>query len=88
MKSIIYKVKKGDTLDSISKIFGVDSYMIFPQEIEVGDRVIVNIVKTKYHIVMPGDTFDKLSQKYNISVEKLKEDNRGNLFIGRQVVIN
>ncbi len=87
MKSVVYKIKKEDTLDGISKMFGVLPSQIIPQKFEFGDRVIINIVKNKYYIVMPGDTFETIAIKNNIKVETLIEQNKGELFIGRQLLI-
>ena len=87
MKSVIYKIKKEDTLESIAKIFGVQASQIIPQKFEFGDRVIVNIVKNKYYIAMPGDTFESIATKNNINIGTLKEQNKGDIFVGRQILI-
>lgn len=87
MKSVIYKIKKEDTLESIAKMFGVQPSQITPQKFELGDRVIINIVKNKYYIVMPGDTIESIAAKNNINIATLKEQNKGDIFVGRQILI-
>ena len=87
MKEIVYKVKANDNLESIAKKFCVDKKMITPQEIEVGDRVVINLQKLKVYIVMPGDTIETISKKLNIDKSFLENKKIEPLFVGKQLVI-
>ena len=87
MKETIYKVKKGDSIESIAEMFGVDKKMIFPQEIEAGDRVIINLKKLKCYVVMPGDTIDIIANKLNMDKSLLISKEIEPLFVGKHIFL-
>lgn len=87
MKEIVYKVKLGDDIEKVAKMFNVDKKMIYPQKIERGDRIVVNLQKTTCYIVMPGDTIESISKKLNIDQSFLKKQKFEPLFIGKQLII-
>ncbi len=84
----VYKVRKGDTLYSISKKKGVSinrikeinslkSNVLYPgQELYLKEISDTTYNKgSSYHLVQSGDTLYKISQKYNVSISELKKIN-------------
>ena len=75
-----YIVKKGDTLYSISKIFGttVDDIMklnnLINTNLSIGQNIKIP-VNNNFYKVESGDTLWNIARKFNTTVNKIKEDN-------------
>ena len=88
----IYTVKKGDTLSEIASKYRINQINIItdnnlkaPYTLLVGQCLIIDIDKLDY-IVQNGDTFDVLSNQYNISISKIKKTNNiNNLKKGQRI---
>lgn len=88
MESIIYKIKENDTLESLSKKFGVPKSNFSTQTFETGDRVVISLKVSKTYIVMPGDNIQKISAKLGITeAELLKKLDGTTIFVGKHIVI-
>jgi len=86
---INYKVKSGDSLYNISKVYGttverikhlnnLDSDIIFSNQVLIVENIKnkeVEQQKTTNYRVQPGDTLWEISNKFNISVNRLKSIN-------------
>ncbi|HPU29014.1 MAG TPA: LysM peptidoglycan-binding domain-containing protein [Syntrophorhabdaceae bacterium] len=86
LTSNIHIVKKGETLSSISKKYGIDKKIIMEANNLKNEKIFADMklklvkhtgsqkpIKQKYniHIVKKGETLSSISKKYNIEVEKL-----------------
>lgn len=97
-----HKVKPGDSIAEIARYHGVEqddlkelnglgkSGEIHPGDVlEIPDVLIDGW--TRGHVVKPGDTLLRLSKRYKVPVDEIKEINRigprGRLQIGRRLVI-
>ena len=88
METIIYKIKKGDTLQSLKKQFGCGEQSIIPSEFEEGDRVVIRLGKEKFYIVKPQDTLQSIAAKLNIKTEDIIKKNGSNtIFVGKHLRI-
>lgn len=88
MESIIYKIKENDTLESLSKKFGVPKSNFSFQTFDVGDRIVINLKLSKTYIVMPGDNIQKISVKLGIAeTELIKKLEGTTIFAGKHIVI-
>ena len=93
MKKIFYRVKKNDTLSSIARefkqsIFSIIKENMLSSDVDEGDMLILDLEQTTY-TVLPLDTFESVSKKIGVSVEKLKElNNIPYLICGTQIRIN
>lgn len=95
---IIHVVKPGDTIYKLSNFYGVpvekiisDNAIINPNELVVGQTIVVITNKINY-TVEQGDSLYSISQKYQVSLNDLKEANPNivwpyNLNVGQTVVI-
>jgi len=99
---IIHTVVSGETYWIISKNYGVDFYKLLAANnateksmLNIGDKIIIpstsQTPQTKVHTVQAGDTFYKLSQKYNVNLTELMKLNGANensiLYIGQKLQI-
>lgn len=87
---IVYKINKGDTLQSIANMFKVSTQSITKQnkDLQVGDRVIIDLTPKTIHIVSPGETISSIATKYGKSCQELiKNNNIKRLFIGQRLQI-
>ncbi|MDA8596061.1 LysM peptidoglycan-binding domain-containing protein [Flavobacteriaceae bacterium] len=97
-----HTVQKGETLYSISKLYGMSvedlkkENKLKSNELSTGMSLKVderksNDSKVKTHVVKKGETLYSISKKYNISVEKLKKLNKlssNELNIGQELKLN
>ncbi|MBQ7340438.1 MAG: LysM peptidoglycan-binding domain-containing protein [Clostridia bacterium] len=92
MKKIFYRVKKGDTLISISRELDVPVFSIIKNnylsaEVQDGDMLVI-VKPKKCYKVEPLDTFNSISIKFDVEVEKLKSLNSlPFLFYGVNIVL-
>ncbi len=87
MKETVYRVKSGDTIEKIAKLYNVDKKMVFPQEIEPGDRVVINLKKTTCYVVKPGDSLDIIATKLKVEKSILLDKNIEPLFVGKHIFL-
>lgn len=80
-----YIVKAGDVLWKIAEMFGTTAGELArinklenPDLIYIGQKIIINEGKKdkETYIVQKGDTLWKIANKYNMSVQKLYDDNK------------
>ncbi|EDM23870.1 LysM peptidoglycan-binding domain-containing protein, partial [Caminibacter mediatlanticus] len=78
----VYKVKKGDTLLKIAKMYGIKVKMIkdynkLGKYLRVNQKLIIPLNErfVKYK-VKPGDTLNKIALKFGVSYKKIKRINR------------
>lgn len=96
-----YLVKKGDTLDSISRKYNVSkSYLIdinnifFEDDVKEGRELIVPKVEDVYfdtYVIEKGDTLYAISRRYNVNPELLSAVNGINkedyIYPGQKIMI-
>ena len=94
LTDIIYFVKSGDTLSSISTKFNIDSSQIIKDnnltsnQVEDGDILWIRKKNSATYIVKPLDTLEKIAQRFNVSVEHIKQVNDiKNVYIGQKIYI-
>lgn len=90
-RSLIYKVKEGDTFMSISNSLKVSITELKNlnglQTLESNDLILLPKPYEHCYIVKPLDTYQKIAQTLNITVERLKNiTNNKKLFIGQQII--
>ena len=99
----IHVVKEGDTLSSISKLYGIDKELLIElNNLENEDYIYIgqnlkliqtneNIIKKDFHIVENGDTLTEISSIYNISIKDLIEfnniENPNSLIAGTKIIL-
>lgn len=91
---IIYFVKKGDSLVSISSRFNIDKEQIIldnnlkSSEVEEGDILWIRKKNTATYVVKPLDTLENIAEKFNVTVEHIKQVNSiKNVYIGQKIYI-
>lgn len=89
-----YRVKSGEDLASISKLFNVDINCIIRNnpKIDFYEGEVVKIVKRSglFHIVKPGETLENIANKYGEDIDNLIKINllkNKRLFIGQKIKI-
>ncbi|MFW6022337.1 MAG: S8 family serine peptidase [Halanaerobiaceae bacterium] len=81
-------LKYGTSIDSIMSINNLDSYMIYP-----GQKLLIAVPddeQNNIYIVKSRDTFYRISQKYNISIDAIRSANGiqdNTLYIGQKLII-
>ena len=91
---IIYFVKNGDTLSSISSKFNIDESQIIQDnnmqnnKVEEGDILWIRKKNSATYIVKPLDTIEKIANKFNVTPEHIKQlNNIKNVYIGQKIYI-
>ena len=89
-KQFYYRVQSGDNLFSICSRFNTSKENIIRNnndlDLYVGEWIIIKINEFKTHIVKPTEKLIDIATKYNVNIEKLKNDNNlktEKLFIGQ-----
>jgi len=80
MKKIFYRVQDGDSLSAISNRFNVPTFYVIKlnnltAEVCSGDLLYLELLDRRTYTVDATDTLLSLSEKFNISPQKLLEDN-------------
>ncbi|HHZ05997.1 MAG TPA: LysM peptidoglycan-binding domain-containing protein [Clostridiales bacterium] len=85
MAIIYYTVEPGNTLWGIAQYYGTTVNDIarynglpFPDQIYPGQQIkipVQEINPPKWYIVRPGDTLWNISQRYNVSVQSILDNN-------------
>ncbi len=77
----IYIVKSGDSLYSIAKMFKTSLHILMeinglerPNDLVVGQAILI-LEPEIIHTIQPNETLEYISQKYNISINKLYRNN-------------
>ncbi len=90
----LHKVRKGDSLSSISSGYGVsakdilDSNNITREGVQLGTILCINKIDGVRHVVKPFESIDKISSKYGITSEKIRQfNNILNVFVGEIIYI-
>ena len=94
----IHVVKKGETLFSIARQYGVSARLLQKQNEVPEDgalvpgQTLVVLLPDKIHTVQPGDTVYSIARQYGISVRELYQNNiflqgQGTLTPGEELVI-
>ncbi len=79
--NLIYVVKKGDTLTSISKRYGVSVKelkklnQLSSSRLKIDQQLIIREQKPKVYTVKKDDTIYAISKRFKINIEELKEIN-------------
>lgn len=78
-KKFLYRVQIGDSLNSICKKFNSSKENIFRNNPDIdlypGEPIEICVNDFLTHIVKPMETLSEIAKIFNVSVEKLKEDN-------------
>ena len=92
-----HTVSEGQTLWEISRLFdvGIDSLRVWnnlvKSIIKPGQELILNVKQPKHHIVLKGDTFYSIAQKYNLDAKKIVQVNNMHLdsllIVGTMLII-
>lgn len=104
-KTRSYTIKAGDSIyklaqrfdTTVSAIISANSFLD-PDNLQVGQKICIPLQKQypscpegNFYTIQSGDTFYLLSQKFNVSVDDLKEANPrvnpGNLEVGQVICI-
>lgn len=90
----IYVVKDGENLLSISAKFGVSPMEILTKNkisehnIQLGTVLVIDKVDGQRYIVKPFDSLESISEKFNKSVEDIKNfNNIKQVFLGEVIYI-
>lgn len=96
-KPIVYKVKSGDNLTDLSRIFNIKLASIKKVNklkrgrILVGQRLILPSTKKGIYTVRPGDHLTKVSQEFNLPIEalvKLNKVRKNQIYPGQKLIVN
>lgn len=94
LSKILFRVRKGDTLDDIAQIFDVTKeYILMHNNIEnecleEGSVIFLPQSNVKIHVVQPLENIESIAQKYGISQQKLRQfNNVDSVFIGQKILI-
>ena len=91
-----YIVQKGDSLWKISKEYNIsvkdliELNNLSKTTLQIGDKLLVPIIKESTYIVQKGDTLWSIAKENNVSVEQLKNENnlKTNLLsVGQKLII-
>jgi murein DD-endopeptidase MepM/ murein hydrolase activator NlpD len=93
----VYVVKKGDTLNSIAKLFDVSVNTIVwannlsARKVEVGQTLTILPVSGTTHTIVKGDTLKSIAQKYSADAEDIGLFNgittQTNLIVGDTLIV-
>ena len=89
---IIYRINELDTLNTIIKKFNIGEQNIInyysSKKLSEGDRIIIDEQIPKVHVVMPGESLEKIAKLYNVSEEYLiKKNGINKIFNGLNIFI-
>jgi len=94
-----YIIKKGDTLYSIARKFGIPVETLYQanglnaqSKLDIGQTIRVPIPKEHLYTVKPGDTAWRISKRYGMTVETLCEINNlsdpSKLYVGQVLILS
>ena len=89
--NLFYKVKKNEDITDICKKFKVDEYSLKTlnqlSQIQPNDVILIPKPYDHVYVVKPLDTYEKIAQTLNVSVDKIKEVTKGKkMYIGQRIV--
>ena len=81
MEKFFYRVINGETVNSLCAKFNLPTALFIKEnnlskELEDGDLVIITKYSCKLYSVLPLDTLNSISKKFNLNKEELKEKNK------------
>ena len=92
-----YTVRKGDTLSTISKMFGVSSNTIVwandlsSKTLKEGQTLVILPVSGTIHTVAKGDTIKNIAKKYGGDIDEIAQyngiDKNDSLAVGQTVIV-
>ncbi len=94
----VYKIKRGDSLYSIGKKYGV-SYKVIKDfnrlksnTLRINKKLVIPVLKpkTRRYTIKIGDTIGKLSRRFNVSVNqimKLNKKKNSTIVVGEKIVV-
>ncbi len=94
----LYVVRKGDTLSSIAKMFGVSTNTILwtndlksAKDLHEGDQLVILPISGIKHVVAKGETVASLAKKYKGDVDEIRAFNGlssdATLVVGDEIII-
>ena len=96
-RPIVYKVKSGDNLTELSRIFNIKLASIKKANklkrgrILVGQKLILPSTKKGIYTVKAGDHLTKVSQEFNLPIEalvKLNKVRKNQIYPGQKLIVN
>ncbi len=80
MKNFFYRVQQGDTISRLSNRFNLPVTEIISlnnlkREIEEGDLLFIQTYDCVLYTVKPQDTVYSIAKKFNVSPQKILDDN-------------
>ncbi len=89
--NLFYKVKKNEDISDICRKFKVDEYSLKTlnhlSQIQPNDVILIPKPYDHVYVVKPLDTYEKIAQTLNVSVDKIKEVTKGKkMYIGQRIV--
>ena len=88
-----YRVKKGDTLKSIARRFGIKVSTIKSvnrlknNRIHKGQRLKIPTMNGILYKVKRGDNLTKIAKRFKVSLKKLMKVNKENIYAGRYIFV-
>lgn len=81
MQNFFYRVKSGDTVNALSRRFGIPPHIIIKEnglseEVNAGDILYLTPCEKTYEVDLKDD-LNSIAEKFNISVDELKSINGG-----------
>jgi len=90
----VIKIIDGESFEALAKRYNltVDILKKFNPHIndtmEEGDRIIIPFEALAIHVVQPLENLKIIANRYNVTIEKIKQDNDiTDIFIGQQLII-
>ncbi len=102
LEIITYTVQAGDTVFGLAERFGISPETLLwangdleyhPDDLRIGQELIILPVSGVYHEVKAGDTLEKLAEKYQVSPESIRNyplnqiGAGGELVVGQKLII-
>lgn len=94
VKEFYYKIEQGETINFLCEKFNTSKENILRNnkdlKLFMGEWLKIKVNDFLTHIVKPAETLSIISNKYNVTSEKLMQDNNlqtDKLFIGQSIKI-
>ena len=91
----IYRVKSGDSIYSISRMYDVDPDMLLMLNglnkndyIYPNQEIMVPLKGVSIYVTQPGDTLDKVLNNFNVDYNTLNKQNKRILLVEDQLIIS
>ena len=81
---IVHVVKKGETLESIKKIYGQSAQILGTPKFYDGECILIENLNKNFYVVKPTDTLKKICKKLKVQEQELRQKNKiTKLFVGQ-----